>query len=260
MDRIDQIIQDTIYANPNLKVIEQQRLEMVIKQINNLMNSYDVEMLLENSAALFASVSVEENKIEPDKSNRAFTYDLNRNVIIDNRRFVKDDSRRLYDYFDVVFDMVTKKFNSNTGTYDNGLITKFPNGNSFGMKINEKVKHTLITIMTGEVLNEEDIKDFYVDKVDDPCTLEDSLLIDINSFISASELLTYFINSEGELFYQKIASTLDNDDEKTIDFFFNIDKYCRENSIEHRKKYDEYIDLMRKNVIENTEENTVKIA
>ncbi len=260
MDRINQIIQNTIYQNSNLKLIERERLEMVIKHINGLMKMYDVEMLLENSAPLFSNVSVEIKKIKDDTCDRAFIYDLDRNVIIDNRRFVKDDSIRLYDYYNVVFEMVTKKYNPDTGTYDDGLITNFPNGKSFGIKINEKIKHSLITIMIGEVLEEEKIKDFYVDKIDDPCTLEDSLLIDINSLVSAKELVTYFINSEGKLFYQKIASFFDNDDEKTIDFFFNIDRYCRENSIDSRKKYDEYMNLLKQNYMKLAEENSIKIA
>lgn len=260
MDRINQVIQDSIYQNPNLKTIEKERLETVIKQINNLMNEYDVEMLLENSAPLFASVKVEEgNKVE-NTCDKAFTYDLNRNVIIDNRRFITDDSKRMYDYCNVVFDMITKKINLDTDTYDNGLITNFPNGKSFGTKINEKVKNSLITIMIGESLEDEDIKDFYVDKVDDPCTLEDSLLIDINSLVSTKDLVTYFINSDGNLFYQKIASLLDNDDEKTIDFFSNIDSYCRENSIKNRKKYDEYMKLLKENRMELTEENYQKLS
>lgn len=244
MDNIEDFFKTTIDINNNLSKDDKSSIKLVIRQIICLFNRFDVDVPIENISLLLSNLRIIKNE-NKELSDKAYYYDLNHNAIIDNRRIVKDCDRRLYDYCSIILDIMSKRYNQDTSKYSNGLVYEDENGNEFGTKINEKLKHTLVTLMTDKVVKEEKIEDFYFDKANDPCTLEDCLLIDINTIIGIEDLLTYFINADGILFYQKICRNLSDDEQKTKDFISNIDEYTRDKSIEQRKKYDECLALMK---------------
>lgn len=256
MENIETFFKNTIDINDNLTKDDKDSIKLVINQFVGLFNRFNVEVPIHNISALISRLKIINNKdLELDK---AYYYDFNQNSIINNKRNVKDNDRRLYDYCKTILDIMSKRYNPDTLRYSDGLIYEDENGNKFGTKINEKLKHTLISLITGEVISEERIEDFYFDKADDPCTLEDSLLIDINSIISTEDLLTYFINADGISFYQAMCNTLNDDEEKAKDFLSNIDEYTKDKSIEQRKKYDNYLEHMKQNKM--IDSNVRKIA
>lgn len=257
MGNIEAFFKNTVNINNNLSLYDKESIKLVINQFIGLFNKFNVDVPIENISLLLSQLKVTINR-NSELSDKAYYYDNNSNSIINNSRIVKDNSRRLYDYCHVVLDIMSKKYNPESSKYNDGLVYEDEYGNKFGTKINEKLKHTLITLLTSEVIDEEKIEDFYIDKADDPCTLEDCLLIDINSIISTNDLLTYFINGDGISFYQTICNSLIGDEEKAKDFISNIDEYTKDNSIEQRKKYDEYLIVMKQNVA--YKENIRRIA
>lgn len=257
MENIETFFENTVDVNSNLSIYDKQSIRLVINQFIGLFNRFNVDVPVDNITALISQLKVV-NNYDPVLTDKAYYYDISENSIINNKRIVKDDQRRLYDYCDVILDIMSKKYNPDTSKYSDGLVYEDENGDKFGTKINKKLKHTLITLITNEVIDEEKIENFYYDKVDDPCTLEDCLFIDINSVINTEDLLTYFINADGVSFYQAICSALGDDEIKAKDFISNIDEYTKDKSIEQRKKFDEYIKLMKQNKI--TAENVRKIA
>lgn len=252
MDNIEDFFKDTIDINDNLSEIDKDSIKLVIRQIIGLFNRFDVYVPIENASLLLSNLKVIRN-YNQELSDRAYYYDLDQNTIIDNKRFVKDGDRRLYDYCSVVLDIMSKKYNPETSKYSDGLVYEDENSRKFGSRINEKLKHKLVTLMTDQVIKEEKIEDFYVDKANDPCTLEDCLLMDINTIINMEDLLTHFINADGISFYQTICSNLSDDEQKAKDFISNIDEYTRDKSIEQRKKYDEYLALMKQQKLSDGE-------
>ena len=82
--------------------------------------------------------------------------------------------------------------------------------------------------------------DYYFDSPTDNCTLDDRIIYDIQQYINYNNLLTYFINGEGILFFYDLCKKFYSSDE-CIEYLSTIDKYNRENSIESRKKYDELV-------------------
>lgn len=257
MENIETFFKNTVDINNNLSIYDKESIKLVINMFIGLFNRFNVDIPIENMAALISQLKII-NNYDPKLSDKAYYYDFSANSIINNNGIVKDDSRRIYDYFYAILDIMSKKYNPETSKYGDGLIYEDENGKKFGAKINEKLKHTLISLITGEIVDEERIEDFYFDKADDPCTLEDCLLIDINTIISAEDLLTYFVNADGMSFYQAICSTLSEDEVKARDFISNIDEYTRDKSIEQRKKYDEYLKIMKQNKI--SDENAKRIA
>lgn len=257
MRNIEGFFKNIIYKNENLSVYDKESIEVVINKFVDLFDKFDIEIPIEEVAPLFSNLKIENNYYTSD-INQVYYYDSNRNTIVHNKKNDNDDDKRFYDYLNVMLEMLSKRYDIETSKYSDGLIYEDEYGNKFGTKVNEKLKHTLIVLMTGEVIEEEKIKDFYVDKVDDPCTLEDCLLIDINSIISTEDLLTYFINADGISFYQTICNTLNGDEEKTKDFLSNIDEYTKDNSIEQRRKYDDYLEFLNQN--KNTSEIAKKTA
>lgn len=259
MENIETFFKDTVDMNSNLSEFEKESIRLVIDRFIGLFNKLNVDIPIDNMAALISQLKVIE-KNEPELPSKAYYYDLDENSIINNNGIVKDNSRKIYDYAYAVLDIMSKRYNPETSKYSDGLIYEDENGKKFGTKINEKLKHKLITLITGEIIDEEKIEDFYYDKADDPCTLEDCLLIDINTIIPAKDLLTFFINADGISFYQAICTTLGEDEEKTKKFISIIDDYTKDKSIEQRKRYDEYLEQMKQNIIlgKNTE-NTFKM-
>lgn len=245
MENIEDFFKTTIDINNNLSENDKDSIKLVIRQIIGLFNRFNVDVPIENTSLLFSNLKIIKN-YNPELSDKVYYYDLSHNTIIDNRRIVKDYDRKVYDYCSIILEIISKRYNSETSKYSDGLIYEDENGKKFGTKINEKLKHTLVTLMTNEAIEEEKIEDFYVDKPDDSCTLEDCLLIDINTIIGIEDLLNYFINADGISFYQSICSTLRDDEQKTKDFISNIDEYTKDKSIEQRKKYDECLELMKK--------------
>lgn len=239
---MNEFLNQILDSNKNLTNDEKEQIKYAVNQIDNfLIDNFNIGVSVDNSAILLLNLKVTEEEKDTDK---AYNYNFETNTLEKNTK-IKYDSRMVYDYCTSVLDIITKKYDRETNTYSDGLIYKDELNNTFGNKINEKLKHQLVMLITNEVIDEEEVKDFYVDKVDDPCTLEDALLIDINSIISSEELINYFVNADGISFYQEINKRLNEDEEKTKDFFENIDKYTKENSIKSRKKYDELISKMK---------------
>ena len=245
---LNQILDD----NKNLTAEYKEQIKYAVNYIDAfLINNFNVGISVENCAMLLINLKITE--VEKD-TEKAYNYNFETNTLEKNTK-IKYDTRMVYDYCMSIFDIITKKYDKETNSYSDGLIYVDELNNTFGNKINEKLKHQLVTC---EVIDEEKVKDFYVDKADDPCTLEDALLIDINSMISSEELVYDFINADGISFYQEINKRLKEDEEKTKSFLDNIDKYTKENSIDSRKKYDELITRMKEYIVEDT--NKMNIA
>lgn len=256
MGNINEFFKETIDINSNLSVYDKESIKLVIIHFIGLFNRLGVDVPIENISTLLSELK-SINNYDPKLTEKAFLYDSATNTMINNKRHVKDDNRRLYDNCMMVLDIMSKKFDPETRKYNDGLIYEDENGHKFGTKINEKLKHRLVTLLTDVVVDEENIKDFYVDKPDDPCTLEDTLLIDINSVISTEDLLTHFISADGISFYQAICNTLDNE-QIAKDLLSTIDEYNKDKSIEQRKKYDEVMKMIKEQQL--TRENNMKIA
>lgn len=252
---MNEFLNQILDSNKNLTNDEKEQIKYAVNQIDNfLIDNFNIGVSVDNSAMLLLNLKVTEEEKDTDK---AYNYNFENNTLEKNTK-IKYDSRMVYDYCKSILDIITKKYDRETNTYSDGLIYKDELNNTFGNKINEKLKHQLVMLITNEVVDEEEVKDFYVDKVDDPCTLEDALLIDINSIVSSEELINYFVNADGISFYQEINKRLNEDEEKTKDFFEIIDKYTKENSIRSRKKYDELISKMKEYNLEDT--NKMNIA
>lgn len=256
MENINNFFSNTIDNNKGISIYDKESIKLVINQFINLFNRFGVDVPIGNCSQLLSDLKVV-NNYNSDLTEFAYCYDSESNTIINNKKYVKDENRRLYDYCFSILSIISRRFDVETSRYSDGLVYTDEKNATYGYKINDKLKHRLVGLLTGEVIDQEEISDFYVDKADDPCTLEDCLLIDINSFVLDVDLLNYFINADGISFYQKICSSLD-DEEKAKDFMKNIDAYTKENSIENRKKYDEVISMLKEKKV--TDENSKRIA
>ena len=256
MGNINEFFAETIDANNNLNLYDKESIKLVINQFIGLFERLGVDVPIENIGGLLSNLTTV-NNYDSNLTEKAFLYDKNTNTIINNKRIVKDDNRRLYDNCMMVLDIMSKKFDPETQKYSDGLIYEDEIGNKFGTKINDRLKHELVKYLTHEVIDEEEIKDFYFDSPNDPCTLEDSLMHDIYSVISDKDVLTYFINADGISFYQRICETLGNE-EMAKEFLSNIDEYNKDKSIAQRKKYDEAMKIIKEQQL--TQENNMRIT
>lgn len=231
-----------IDANPNLDGEYKATISMIINNYIIYCNKLGVNVQEENSANLFSSVGLE--KLEKhDDTKKTIYYDSTRNVIVDNTINVDNNADILFDVCFTTLDMMCRKYDFPKQKYGDGIIYEDELGNRYGTKINTMLKEYIVKLANKIVSNEDDKDDYYFDSEKDKSTLEDRLLYDIQKYINSTDLLTYFINGEGILFYQNLCEKFDNNNE-CLDFLSTIDQYNRENSIDKRAKYDHYMEKL----------------
>lgn len=255
MENIDAFYKDTIEKNSNLNQKQKELMKFVINKYNNtFLNVFDVDMNLDNVSQLLSSINIISDVSK--ESDKSFYYEPDNNIIIDNSVNVSADNRKMYDYCDAVLEVISRKYNPDTEKYDKGLVYENSNGRLLGIKINDKVKSSIILNILGENPSEESIEDFYCDTASEYCTLDDRIMFDMYNILSAKEMLTYFINAEGEQFFQRICEGFD-DELQAVEFFENIDSYNKENSIKNRAKYDEQMKMLKENIFK--QENSINL-
>ncbi len=250
---MEEQIYGIINSNKNLPNRDKEILNTLIIKFMRYFDKLDIPINFYMLLRLLSSIRVHENEEDLTK-NIIYEYNADNNTIISKVSDEKSNGySKLYSYASVALEVMST--NIVDGLYTSGIIYQDEDGKSYGHNINSRLKDRIILDVIGESIYDEDVKDFYLDKVDDCCTLDDSIFSDICSIVLAKDIYTYFINGRGDLFFSSISSFLGSTQE-TKNFLSNIDDQ-KKNKIQRRKEYDMVINTI---VKDNNSEFSRKVA
>ena len=233
-DKIPNVILQAINANTNISHEYKNVILTILNEYYKFFSKLGISVQEENLIQLFSTLSI-------DLSNEEeIHYDLQKNKIVGNLNELKNGNDSLYNICYSVLDIMCKRYNFDTKDYNDGITFKDESNTLYGTKINNKLKEYIVELSTRMTPQREYNDDYYFDSPTDNCTLDDRIIYDIQQYINYNNLLTYFINGEGILFFNDLCKKFNSSDE-CIEYLSTIDKYNRENSIESRKKYDELV-------------------
>ncbi len=227
-------LNNAIENNSNLDIKYKTIIMMLLDKYYNFFNKMGANIDPTTSIKLFSELSIEEITHNMPKF---FYYDIDKNSIISNTKNIENNMDSLFDLCYSVLDIMCKRYDFNSQSYDDGIVFYDESGNEYGSKLNISLKKYIVTLSTDVFENEELEDDYYFDSSNDMCTLEDRSLHDLFIHTTSEELLTCFINGDGNSFLNLLSRGFENRKE-CLNYLSIIDKYNKENSISVRTEYD----------------------
>lgn len=208
MNSINVTLISSLNKNQNLSQFDRDRIPIIIKDFENFFSNYNVSINMEDISKLletvtFRKINDKQNSYHYDYVNNSINFYYNTNIT---------EAEAEANYCLGILSLMCTSYNVNTG-YTNGVCFKIDNV-EYANIINEKLKNRIFELTYGNIDS----------KVVTLPTPLDKMIYDIESIIEIEDLLTYFINGRGDLFYSRFLEYFDEENE-CIDFFRNLNKY-----------------------------------
>lgn len=206
-------------------------------------NNYGLEVNFDNFLEKIKTIKIE--KLNDENIDDYISYDSEQNKI--EMKCSKGNNNVLFDYYKVLLQIVSQRYDEDTKRYESGLIHKSSDGKEYGTGINNMIISRIATLMSD--IEDPNMKELYYD---DPSgiTLKDLLMKNMIDVLGFETLLSGFFNSSGSEIFYEISTTLGSQ-EATKEFYSSIDHYD-EDRINNRKKYNKYISILKENKLNNT--------
>lgn len=206
-------------------------------------NNYGLEVNFDNFLEKIKTIKIE--KITDENIDDHISYGSEQNKI--EMKCSKGNNNILFDYYAVLLQIVSQRYDENTKRYESGLIHKSNDGKEYGTGINDMIISRIATLMSD--IEDPNMKELYYD---DPSgiTLKDLLMKNMIDVLGFETLLSGFFNANGSSIFYEISTILGSQ-EAAKDFYSSIDHYD-EDRIENRKKYNKYISILKENKLNNT--------
>lgn len=204
-------------------------------------SGYGIDANINNFSEIIQNIKLEVIKEDiPDMIN----YNKEENKITMK---CTNDEKVLLDYFKILIQIITQRYDNETKRVENGLIYRNFNGEEYGTELNNVITSRIATLVSG--IEDPKMKELYYD---DPTgiTLKDIMISNLIDVLGFENLISNFVNANGSEIFLQISEMLGSMS-AAKDFYNTIDHYD-EDRIENRKKYNKYMSILNENKLNNT--------
>ena len=236
-------LKESLHKNKNLSQLDRDIIPRIISDYSTFFKMYGIEFDSINTRKLLETLNFRIKQIEDEK----VSYDSSTNTIVlpNNINISEEELSEIYEKS--ILSLMTTTYNLNSESYNEGLNFSVENKKYAGI-INEKVTDRIHELVYGNI----------DDKIVTVPTVLDSLSSDIEGLIGSENLLTYFINGRGDLFYNKMSEVIGSEKE-TIDFFETLKEYesVDKNNMREINKIDMKYEKQFERILENKKVETL---
>lgn len=202
-------LKEALHKNENLSQLHRDIIPRIISDYSMFFKMYGIEFDSVNTEKLLETLNFRIKQNENEK----ISYDSSINTIILPNNIDTSEEELSEIYEKSILSLMTTTYDLDRKSYSEGLNFSIQNKKYAGI-INEKVRDRIHELVYGNIDN----------KIVTVPTVLDGLSSDIAGLIGVENLLTYFINGRGDLFYNKMSEVIGSEKD-TIDFFETLKEY-----------------------------------
>lgn len=236
-------LKEALQKNGNLSQLDRDIIPRIISDYSMFFKMYGIEFDSVNTIKLLETLNFRAKQSEDEKNS----YDSSINTIIlpNNTDISEEELSEIYEKS--ILSLMATTYDLDSGSYSEGLNFSIENKKYAGI-INEKLKDRIHELVYGNIDN----------KMVTVPTVLDGLASDIESLIGSENLLTYFINGRGDLFYNKMSEIIGSEKD-TIDFFETLKEYetVDKNNMREINKIDIKYEKQFERILENKKIETL---
>ena len=236
-------LKEALQKNGNLSQLDRDIIPRIISDYSMFFKMYGIEFDSVNTIKLLETLNFRAKQSEDEKNS----YDSSINTIIlpNNIDISEEELSEIYEKS--ILSLMATTYDLDSGSYSEGLNFSIENKKYAGI-INEKLKDRIHELVYGNIDN----------KMVTVPTVLDCLSSDIESLIGSENLLTYFINGRGDLFYNKMSEIIGSEKD-TIDFFETLKEYetVDKNNMREINKIDIKYEKQFERILENKKVETL---
>lgn len=236
-------LKEALQKNGNLSQLDRDIIPRIISDYSMFFKMYGIEFDSVNTIKLLETLNFRAKQSEDEKNS----YDSSINTIIlpNNIDISEEELSEIYEKS--ILSLMATTYDLDSGSYSEGLNFSIENKKYAGI-INEKLKDRIHELVYGNIDN----------KMVTVPTVLDCLSSDIESLIGSENLLTYFINGRGDLFYNKMSEIIGSEKD-TIDFFETLKEYetVDKNNMREINKIDIKYEKQFERILENKKIETL---
>lgn len=229
-------IKESLQKNKNLSQLDRDIIPRIISDYCDFFKMYGVEFDSANIEKLLETLSLK--KKEKNETN---IYDLDSNTILFPNEIDTTEDELLEMYEKAILSLMTTTYDFNDNKYKEGLNFSIEN-KRYGNIVNEKIRDRIHELVYGNI-------DKNIVMVP---TVLDRVANDFEKIVGVSDLLTYYLNGKGDMFYSKMCE-ITGSEKEVINLFETLNKYetvDRNNMYEMNKldiEYSSHIDQILEN-------------
>lgn len=202
-------LKESLQKNGKLSQLDRDIIPRIISDYSMFFEMYGIEFDNINTKKLLETLNFRVKQNDSEKN----LYDSLTNTIILPNDLNTSEEELSEMYEKSILSFMTTTYDLNKQSYNEGLNFSIQNQNYAGI-INEKVRDRIHELVYGNMDKE----------IVTVPTVLDGLTSDIENLVGSENLLTYFINGRGDLFYTKMCEVIGSEKE-TIEFFETLKEY-----------------------------------
>lgn len=205
---LKETIKESLQKNKNLSQLDRDIIPRIISDYCNFFSMHGIEFDSVNTEKLLETLSLKKKE-----KNEKKLYDIDSNSILFPNELDTTEDELFEMYEKAILSLMTTTYDFDANEYSEGLNFSVEN-KKYGSIVNEKVRDRIHELIYGNIDKEIVIVPTVLDRV----------ASDFEKIVGVSDLLTYYLNSKGNLFYNKMCE-ITGSEKEVIDLFEILNKY-----------------------------------